>query len=134
MKKSLLSLMLCLLMVFAILPLSAVDAYAAREAWSEAFYNFTLGGEYLKCEQVYYPLGRDPYDVDGYYNVRFGLHDIDGDGIPELIAFNGARDIAWISYIYTWWNGKVTYLGSAEKVKCGEYMQKYGTVLCEKDA
>lgn len=107
MKKSCLSLVLCLSMLFALLPFSAVDAYAAtsREAWSEAFHNFVLRGGYWESAQSYTLItGSD---------IPFGLHDLDGDGIPELIAFNNDQFAAGMtSYVYAYQNGKVTYLGN----------------------
>ena len=75
------------------------------------------------------PLGQDGYFVAvckqelhapvrinryGFYydDVRFGLHDLDGDGVPELICFTNGPDMASrFNYVYAWRNGKVTYLG-----------------------
>ena len=116
--KKLLSLMLCLSMLFALLPLSAVDAYAAREAWSEAFYSFALGNKYTISGQIY----------GTYASIRFGLHDLDGDGVPELIAFNGGPSgmAGMTNYVYAYRNGKVTYLGDAG-FRIGEFVYASGS-------
>lgn len=116
--KKLLSLILCLSMLFALLPLSAVDAYAAREAWSEAFYSFALGNKYTISGQIY----------GTYASIRFGLHDLDGDGVPELIAFNGGPSgmAGMTNYVYAYRNGKVTYLGDAG-FRIGEFVYASGS-------
>lgn len=78
-----------------------------REDWSEAFYSFTLGGGFWNSGQLY-------YHTTAYDAVRFGLHDLDGDGVPELIAYNNCDFMAgMMDYIYAYQNGKVTYLGEA---------------------
>ena len=74
--------------------------------WSSAYRDFVMNGKYRSSGQAY-------YSYDGSASA-FGLYDMDRDGVPELIATNGDDSMAGKgNYIYTFKNGRVTYLGEA---------------------
>lgn len=88
-------------------------AAAAPVDWSGIYRDFLLGGGYLASGQAY---------DDG--NPRFGLYDLDQNGIPELLATRGA--LAMVDntqYVYTIENNAVRFLGTAGMYETGfEYV------------
>ncbi|MCL2704518.1 MAG: hypothetical protein FWE91_13105 [Defluviitaleaceae bacterium] len=55
------------------------------------------------------------YELWPYYGQqqyeRFALHDLDGDGVPELLL--GLRYLDHFSWdVYKWWNNEMRYIGS----------------------
>ena len=98
----------CLLLALAAaVPLGAVPAEGqetpASAQWSSAYRNFVIGGEYRRSGQTWYQTA-----------PAFALHDLDGDGMPELLARNNAPDRAeQTAYVYTVGDDGVSYAGSA---------------------
>lgn len=79
---------------------------ATDTTWKSAYETFILDKGYTKTSQQ--------YNKSNEGQIKFGLHDFDGDGIPELLVKNGAKiekDMA--NYIYVYKNNKVVYLGKA---------------------
>lgn len=77
--------------------------------WSGIYRDFLLGGGYLTSGQTY---------DDG--NPRFGLYDLDQNGVPELLATRGA--LAMVDheqYVYTIENNAVRFLGTAGMYETG---------------
>lgn len=76
--------------------------------WNNRYKQFVLNRQYEDTKQDYGT--REPS------RIKFGLHDMDGDGIPELIIHNGAIAEADMSnYVYMYENNSVSYLGVAGK-------------------
>lgn len=74
--------------------------------WKDAYEKFILDKGYASTSQQYYKTNEN--------QIKFGLHDFDEDGVPELLVKNGAKnekDMA--NYIYVYKNNKVVYLGKA---------------------
>lgn len=76
--------------------------------WSWAYYQFILRGDYWDMGQTY------TLDSENDNNpIAFGLHDIDADGIPELLASSGGDYTAAMeTFVYTYDSGEIRYLGS----------------------
>ena len=98
----------CLLLALdAAVPLGSVPAGgqggAPADQWSAAYRNFVTRGEYHHAGQTWYQAA-----------PAFALHDMDGDGVPELVARNNAPDRAEeTAYIYTIGENGVEYAGDA---------------------
>ena len=98
----------CLLLALAVAaPLGSVPAGGQGEAasaqWSAAYRNFVTKGEYRRAGQAWYQTA-----------PSFALHDLDGDGVPELLARNNAPDQADLTaYVYTIGGSGVSYAGNA---------------------
>ena len=76
--------------------------------WRSAYYGFILEKGYLSSGQDY-----DEDEADsGLVKIAFALHDMDEDGVPELIANAGYYWAGSCGYIYTVRDGKIVYLGS----------------------
>ena len=93
-----------------VLTLLAPAAFAEEEpAWSAAYRSFIIDHGFTDCEQSF---GYDDQDdTRNYQFVRFGLHDLGSDGVPELIAYNGINaHQGREQYIYAFEEGKVRYL------------------------
>ena len=85
-----------------------VSAYEPENAgWAPAYEQYILNGEYLtSAEPSYYTEDADP--------IRFGLYDLDKDGFPELVAYNGCPFMAGAcNYLFTYKNGQFSYIGDA---------------------
>ena len=77
----------------------------AESDWSAAFRSFVLNETYRTMGQTY-------YTPDSYHPIDFALHDLDGDGVPELIVFNGGNAMAETTWhVYQYKNGEIVYLG-----------------------
>lgn len=77
-----------------------------NDTWVEAYKNFILNKQYTKTSQKFYTKNEN--------EIRFVLHEMGNDDIPELIVKNGATaDSEMANYIYVFKNNKVTYLGKA---------------------
>ena len=67
-----------------------------------------MGGGYARSEQAY-----DTEDSDfGLVDICFAIYDLDGDGVPELIAnscyyYTGAK-----GYVYSYSDSQITFLGN----------------------
>ena len=90
--------------------ISAVPAAASEPenaGWAPAYEQYILNGEYLTSEEPsYYTEDAEP--------VRFGLYDLDKDGFPELVAYNGCPFMAGAcNYLFTYKNGQFSYIGDA---------------------
>lgn len=87
-------------------PAQAVD-------WSGIYCDFLLGGGYLTSGQTY----------EGEY-ARFGLYDLDQNGVPELFATRGAFTMMdHEQYVYTIENNAVRFVGNAGMYETGfEYV------------
>lgn len=70
--------------------------------WMSAYEDFVLGGGYLQCGQSF-GSAMEPVVM---------LHDMDADGVPELLMTNGeAGRVTRCAYIFTCENDTVQYLG-----------------------
>lgn len=89
-------------------------AAAAPVKWSGIYRDFLLGGGYLVSGQTY---------EEG--NPRFGIYDLDHNGVPELFATRGAMALANTEqYVYTIENNAVRFLGNAGHYESGfEYVK-----------
>ena len=75
-----------------------------EEGWSIAYRRFIYRQEYLNNPSVHY--GSDANCVN------FGLHDFDGNGIPELVIGNGVdAHISAGCHVYTYRDDGICYLG-----------------------
>ena len=98
----------CLLLALAAaVPLGSVPAAGqgdvSSDQWSAAYRNFVTKGEYRHTGQTWYPV-----------SPAFALHDMDGDGVPELVVRNNAPDHGDLTaYIYTIGENGVEYAGNA---------------------
>ena len=99
---------LCLSLTVLLLNIHPHPAYAAENiSWDTAYKEFILDGNYLYEE--------DPaFYTETPELIRFGLYDLDKDGFPELIAYNGCEYMAGAAnYVYTCKDGQVSYIGDA---------------------
>ena len=76
-------------------------------SWQDAYKNFITDKAYLNSGQSF------GNSLDGSSDgVSFALHDLNRDGTPELIIFNGEGVYASsANYLYRYENGKVTFTG-----------------------
>lgn len=65
------------------------------EDWSRAYYLFIMSDEYLHT-------GQEPYSEIPENHQRFSLHDMDDNGVPELLVFNegSMADSYYCCYTY----------------------------------
>ena len=76
--------------------------------WSRAYEDLVMNRRYLTYGQEY------DITTRGDYEIAFCLHDMDGDGIPEIIISNGVDYMAGrTNYVYGIRNGRIVYLGDA---------------------
>ena len=83
---------------------------ASEPAWSLAYRDFVLNRSFLMAGDPYRGYG----DLEnGPAVVTFALNDIDADGTPELLIFNGfnGRDLQ-ANYVFTYTGSGVAYCGS----------------------
>ena len=98
----------CLLLALAAaVPLGSVPAAGQggvpADQWSAAYRDFVTKGEYRHTGQTWYRAA-----------PAFALHDMDGDGVPELVVRNNAPDQAEMTaYVYTIGDKGVEYAGDA---------------------
>lgn len=78
-------------------------------SWKDAYEKFILDKGYANTTQKFYKTNES--------NIKFALHDFDGDSIPEIIVKNGSKnEKEMANYIYAYRNNKIVYVG-----KAGEY-------------
>lgn len=79
--------------------------------WKDIYQQFVFSNDYLSFEKVnWYKPNSGNHD---YYPINFSLHDVDANGIPELIIYNGGESIAdagWRAFSFD--GNKVVNLGS----------------------
>ena len=98
---------LCLVLALALaVPLAALaadkSAASGSSSWSAACETFILDGGYRSTEQ------------DWSASPSFALHDMDGDGVPELLASGGTGSgEARTAYVYTAVYDQLRYAGNA---------------------
>jgi len=84
----------------------ATDTTVNTKGWKQAYESFIFGKEYAKTSQK--------YDTKNESGIKFGLHDFDGDGVPELLVKNGEKDEKNMkNYIYIYKNNRVVFLSEA---------------------
>ncbi len=77
-------------------------------SWQDAYYSFITNQSYLSSGQTY---GDEL--TSSYEDIAFALHDLNADGTPELIIFNGSSVYAGsINYLYQYTAGSVKYTGT----------------------
>lgn len=93
---------------------ASANESAGNGNWSEAYEEFVLGRLFLNEGDRQRGYG-DLYN--GFAIVEFGLHDMDGDDIPELFIFNGfnGRDLQE-DYIFSYDGTAIRYCGSIKPV------------------
>lgn len=85
--------------------LIGADPEEEAGSWESAYRSFVLDGAYLSCDG-----GEQDYGTET--DRLFGLYDLDGDGVPELIIHNGYSGRALrCAYCYGCADGAVVYLG-----------------------
>lgn len=86
------------------------DKPEGYDSWSEAYEDFVLKHLFLDDGDRDHGYG-DLYD--GFAVVSFGLHDMDGNGTPELLIFNGFNGRALrADYIFSYDGAEVRYCGN----------------------
>lgn len=85
------------------------DAKEEPGLWRQAYYHFIYDGLYKRSGQKYYfRSDREPFD-----DPLFALYDMDMNGVPELLIFNGDDTHAGNqSYAYGYADGKVQFIGN----------------------
>lgn len=85
--------------------------------WQDAYSSFVLNQEYLDSDQPY----GDELDQT-YDNISYALHDLNRDGTPELLIFNGNEVYAGsVNYLYQYTSGDVKYKGTMPGVNYNPY-------------
>ena len=94
---------ICSLLLTMLLTLFSPSVFAEEEpAWSAAYRGFVLDRGFAASGQEYGAEDR----------VRFGLYDMDLDGVPELIAYKGGASRAEEGkYVYTFSENQIRFLG-----------------------
>ena len=102
MKRRLLCFLLSLVLAVPLAVGAAQRPQAAAPAdWSSAYRTFVLENDYLREDRTWSGA------------PAFALHDLDGDGTPELLARNNATDpSARTSYVYTASDAGLRYAGN----------------------
>ena len=102
---------------------------AADQRWSDAYraYVFEQNVVYEDygpsvIDEKTFVIDNLQYYKGSYYEPRFGLYDLDRDGIPELIIFNGSSAMAGATdYVFTFTQGQVRYTGKVGFRGCELY-------------
>lgn len=89
------------------------------EAWSEVYENFVLNQNVTYNDSGSMLMDENSFTVNGvqffkgkYSEPKFSLYDMDGNGVPELIIYNGASALAaGAVHVFACENGQVIYLG-----------------------
>ena len=96
--------------------------------WQSVYSDFILNGGYLASGQ--------PYDVSdedmGLAKIAFALHDLDEDGIPELIANAGFYAAGSTGYVYACRDGQIVLLGGGPENRSRLYYSPYEPGLFER--
>ena len=97
--------LLAFLLFACAVPIQASES--ENTGWASAYESYILGGDYLTSAVP-------EYYKDDPDSIRFGLYDLDMDGFPELVAYNGCPYMAGAcNYIFTCRNGQISYAGDA---------------------
>ncbi len=89
------------------------------ETWSEVYKNFLLNQNVIYEDYGSKLIGEKTFTVNDvqffkgqYSEPKFSLYDMDGNGIPELIVYNGASALAnAVDHVFSLQNNQVIYLG-----------------------
>ena len=89
------------------------------KAWSEVYENFVLNQNVTYNDSGSMLMDENSFTVNGvqffkgkYSEPKFSLYDMDGNGVPELIIYNGASALAaGAVHVFACENGQVIYLG-----------------------
>ncbi len=109
--KRFLSCLLAVLMLFSLVP---IEQAQADSDWSSQFESFILNQEYLQSGLS--------FNSDAYSQPRFSLYDLDHNGEPELLAFNGGPSLAASTdYVFTHESWDVNYIGNVGYRGCELY-------------
>ena len=94
--------------------------------WSKLYYRFIINKQYMSISQPIYN--------SEYYPIVFSLHDLDADGTPELIMYNGCPGMAGAAdYVFTCTDGKIKYVGNVGFRQCDLYFyndKNYPGLFC----
>ncbi|MBR6186496.1 MAG: hypothetical protein IKQ41_09580 [Clostridia bacterium] len=102
MRKRFCAALVCLALLLAAFPSRAAETWD----WNKAYYGFLMDGFFKYAKQKYF------VNPDNWEVPRFALRDLDLDGVPELLAYNGCGYTADArGYVYTFHNGRVFYCG-----------------------
>ena len=81
----------------------------AQKTWQDAYCDFVFNQDYLQDENAVYG---DTLTGD-YGRVSFALRDMNNDGTPELIVYNGDEVYAGsLSYVYQYTDGGIRQAGT----------------------
>ena len=87
---------------------AGVSSPSGGADWSRLYEDLVMNARYLSYGQEY------DTSTTGDMAVAFCLHDMDGDGVPEIIISNGVDYMAGrTNYVYGIRNGRIVYLGNA---------------------
>jgi len=114
------------------------DAVNPNSEWNEAYRQFVMNQEYVgtKYYSKAFSTPQDAfYPEDAVsYPVRFGLHDMNRDGVPELIVYNGADFRAGaFDNVFTIRDSTVLHVGTAGRQGCDLYYfdsESYPGLFC----
>ena len=89
------------------------------EEWSEVYRKFVLNQNVTYEDYGPKVLEEKTFTVHGlqffkgpFYEPKFSLYDMDGNGVPELVIFNGDSSMAGaVDHVFTCVDGQVQYLG-----------------------
>ena len=92
---------------------------AAADAWDKVYQFFVLnqfavGGDYDSgvSGEKNFAVNGVPFFRGPYAEPKFSLYDMDDNGVPELIIYNGASALAaGLDHVFTCENGQILYLG-----------------------
>ena len=104
----------CLLAVLMVCSLIPIGQAQADSDWSSQFESFVMNQEYLQSGLS--------FNSDAYIQPRFSLYDLDQNGEPELIAFNGGPSLAASTdYVFTHEAWGANYIGNIGYRGCELY-------------
>ena len=87
---------------------AGVSSPSGGADWSRLYEDLVMNARYLTYGQEY------DTATTGDMAVAFCLHDMDGDGVPEIIISNGVDYMAGrTNYVYGIRSGRIVYLGNA---------------------